>query len=55
MVCKYFPTIIYENIKSDIKKASRTGPIMELVNEWFPNGKFGKFDTPFWTEFTYEK
>ena len=28
---------------------------MELVNEWFPTGKFRKFDTPFRTESTYEK
>ena len=29
--------------------------IMELVNEWFPTGKFIKFDTLFRTDSTYEK
>ena len=24
--------------------------IMELVNEWFPTGKFRNVDTPFWTD-----
>ena len=28
---------------------------MELVNEWFPTGKFRKFGTPFSTDSTYEK
>ena len=28
---------------------------MELVNEWFPYGKFRNIDTPFRTEYTYEK
>ena len=28
---------------------------MELVNEWFPTGKFSKVDTPFRKEYTYEK
>ena len=28
---------------------------MELVNEWFPTGKFKNVDTPFWTEPSYEK
>ena len=28
---------------------------MELVNEWFPTGKFRKFDTLFWTDSSYEK
>ena len=29
--------------------------IMELVNEWFPYGKFIKVDTPFRIEYTYKK
>ena len=29
--------------------------IMELVNEWFPTGKFRNVDTPFWTDSSYEK
>ena len=33
----------------------QTDQIMELVNEWFPNGKFIKVDTPFRTDSTYEK
>ena len=28
---------------------------MELVNEWFPSGKFRKVYTPFRTESTHEK
>ena len=28
---------------------------MELVNEWFPTGKFRKFDTHFRIEYTHEK
>ena len=28
---------------------------MELVNEWFPTGKFRNVDTPFWTDSSYEK
>ena len=28
---------------------------MELVNEWFPTGKFRNFDTPFWTDSSYGK
>ena len=28
---------------------------MELLNEWFPTGEFRKVDTPFWTDFSYEK
>ena len=28
---------------------------MELVNEWFPTGKFRKSDTPFRTDSAYEK
>ena len=28
---------------------------MELVNRWFPNGKFKKVDTNFRTDSTYEK
>ena len=33
----------------------KTDQIMELLNEWFPNGKFIKFDTLFITDFAYEK
>ena len=33
----------------------QTDHIMELVNEWFPTGKFIKVDTPFRTDSTYEK
>ena len=33
----------------------QTDHIMKLVNEWFPTGKFRNFDTPFWTESSYEK
>ena len=33
----------------------QTYHIMELVNEWFPTGKFRKFDTPFRKYSTYEK
>ena len=28
---------------------------MELVNEWFPTGKFRNVDTPFRTDSSYEK
>ena len=28
---------------------------MELVNEWFPDRKFRKFDTPVWTDSAYDK
>ena len=28
---------------------------MELVNEWFPTGKFRNIDTPFWKDSSYEK
>ena len=27
---------------------------MELVYEWFPTGKFRKFDTPFLREYAYK-
>ena len=27
---------------------------MELVNEWFPTGKFRNVDTHFWTDSSYE-
>ena len=27
---------------------------MELVNEWFPTGKFRNIDTPFWIDSSYE-
>ena len=33
----------------------QTDHIMELVNEWFPTGKFRNVDTPFWTDSSYEK
>ena len=33
----------------------QTYTIMELVNEWFPTGKFRKFDTPFRADSTHEK
>ena len=33
----------------------QTYHIMELVNEWFPTGKFRKFDIPFNKDSTYEK
>ena len=33
----------------------QTDHIMELVNEWFPTGKFRNDDTPFRTESSYEK
>ena len=29
--------------------------IMELVNEWLPTGKYGKFDTSFCMDSTYQK
>ena len=32
-----------------------TDPIMELVNKWFPTGKFRNVDTTFWTDSLYEK
>ena len=32
----------------------QTDHIMELVNEWFPNGKFRNVDTPFRTDSLYE-
>ena len=32
-----------------------TDHIMEVVNEWFPTGKFRKVDTSFSTNSTYEK
>ena len=28
---------------------------MELVNEWFPNEKIIKVDTPFWKQLPHEK
>ena len=28
---------------------------MELVNKWFPTGKFRNIDTPFRTDSSYEK
>ena len=31
----------------------KTYRIMELVSEWFPTGKFRKFDTTFLTDSTY--
>ena len=31
-----------------------TDHIMELVNEWFPTGKFRNVDTPFWTDSLHE-
>ena len=33
----------------------QTDHIMELVNEWFPTGNLRNVDTPFWTDFSYEK
>ena len=33
----------------------QTDLIMEIVNEWLPNGKFRKVDTSFRTESKYEK
>ena len=33
----------------------QTDHITELVNEWFPTGKFRNVDTPFWTDRSYEK
>ena len=33
----------------------KTGHTMELVNEWFPDRKFRKDDTLFWTDSTYDK
>ena len=33
----------------------QTDHIMEIVNEWFPNGNFRKLDTPFRIGFSYEK
>ena len=33
----------------------KTDHIMELLNEWYPTGKFRKFDTPFRTYSAYEK
>ena len=33
----------------------QTDHIIEIVNEWLPDGKFMKFDTPFSTDSTYEK
>ena len=33
----------------------QTYHIMELVNEWFPTGKFRNVDTPFRTDSSYEK
>ena len=33
----------------------QTDHIMELVNEWFPTGKFRNVDTRFWTDSSYEK
>ena len=33
----------------------QTDHIMELVNEWFPTGKFRNFDKPFWIDSSYEK
>ena len=32
----------------------QTNHIMELVSEWFPDGKFWKVDTPSWTDCLYE-
>ena len=33
----------------------QTDNITELMNAWFPTGKFRKVDTPFMTDYTYEK
>ena len=33
----------------------QTDHITELVNEWFPTGKFRKVDTPFRTDSSYKK
>ena len=33
----------------------QTNHIMELVNEWFPTGKFRNVYTPFWIDSSYEK
>ena len=33
----------------------QTDHIMEIVNEWFPTGKFRNVDTPFRTDSSYEK
>ena len=33
----------------------QTDHIMELVNEWFPTGKFRNFDTPFRKNSSYAK
>ena len=33
----------------------QTDKIMEIVNEWFPTGKFRKVDTPFMTDSSYGK
>ena len=43
-ICQYPPGFIID----------QTDHIMELVNEWFPTGKFRKFDTTFRTDSSYE-
>ena len=51
-VFKYLP---FRNFQSPLGfSVDQTYQIMELVNEWFPTGKFRNFDTPFRTDSTYD-
>ena len=45
---KYLNSWIYQSPLGFI--IYQTDHIMELVNEWLPNGKFRNFDTTFWTD-----
>ena len=51
-VLKYLTFRIYQSPLGF--SVDQTDHIMELVNDWFPNGKFRKVDTPFRTDYTYE-
>ena len=52
-VLKYLNLRVFQSpIGSSV---DQTDHIMELVNAWFPTGKFRKVDIPLWTDSTYEK
>ena len=52
-VLKYLNFLIFQSPLGF--SIDQTDHIMELVNEWFPTGKFRNIDTTFWTDFSYEK
>ena len=51
-VLKYLNFQIYQSTPRF--SVDQTYHIMELINEWFPTGKFREFDTPFTADYTYE-